>query len=46
MYNNFEVYEAELEYRRNRIRSGVGRRASRVRVPFPRRPAGSHREGR
>ena len=47
MFNNFDVYEAELEYRRNRIRTGVGRRSShRVRVPFTRRPAESTRDGR
>ena len=39
-FNTFETYQAEIEYRSNRIRKDVGRHSSRrVRVPFVRRPA-------
>jgi len=38
MYNTFDTYQAEIEYRGNRIRKDVGRNR-RVRVPFVRKPA-------
>ena len=33
------TYQAEIEYRSNRIRNGVGRKQRHTRVPFVRRPA-------
>ena len=38
MYNNFDTYQAEIEYRSNRIRKDVGRNRRRVRSPFVRKP--------
>jgi hypothetical protein len=40
MHNTFETYQAEIEYRANRIRKDMGRRR-RVRSPFVRKPAPS-----
>jgi hypothetical protein len=37
MYNTFDTYQAEIEYRSNRIRKDVGRNGRRVRRPFVRR---------
>lgn len=37
--NTFDIYQAEIEYRRNRIRKDIGRNTRRVRNPFVRRPA-------
>ena len=39
MFNTFETYQAEIEYRSNRIRKDVGRSGRRVRAPFVRKPA-------
>ena len=40
MIDNNAFVKSELEYRTNRIRTGMtGRRRSRVRTPFVRRPA-------
>ena len=40
MNNNFDYYQAEIEYRSNKIRKDIGSRSRRhVRVPFVRRPA-------
>jgi hypothetical protein len=39
MFNTFDTYQAEIEYRSNRIRKDVGRNSRRVRVPFVRKPA-------
>jgi hypothetical protein len=36
--NNFDQYEAEIEYRRNRARKAIGPKR-RSRVPFVRKPA-------
>ena len=33
------TYQAEIDYRSNRIRNGVARKQRRTRVPFTRRPA-------
>jgi hypothetical protein len=38
-FNTFDTYQAEIEYRSNRIRKDVGRNNRRVRVPFVRKPA-------
>ena len=38
-FNTYDTYQAEIEYRSNRIRKDVGRTSRRVRVPFVRRPA-------
>ena len=38
-YNTFDTYQAEIEYRSNRIRRDVGRNSRRVRNPFVRKPA-------
>jgi hypothetical protein len=38
MHNTFETYQAEIEYRANRIRKDIGR-SRRVRSPFVRKPA-------
>ena len=46
MYNTFDTYQAEIEYRSNRIRKDVGRNSRRVRVPFVRRPAEASRASR
>jgi hypothetical protein len=40
------AYQAEIEYRSNRIRKDVGRHSRRVRVPFVRRPAEASRAAR
>jgi hypothetical protein len=46
-FNTFDTYQAEIEYRRNRIRKEWGRNSSgRVRVPFVRRPAEATRTAR
>jgi hypothetical protein len=46
-FNTFDTYQAEIEYRGNRIRKDVGRNTGRrVRVPFVRRPAGTTRTSR
>ena len=46
-FNTFDTYQAEIEYRGNRIRKDVGRNTSRrVRVPFVRRPAEAARTSR
>jgi hypothetical protein len=37
--NTFDTYQAEIEYRGNRIRKDVGRNSRRVRRPFVRRPS-------
>jgi hypothetical protein len=37
--NTFDTYQAEIEYRSNRIRKDVGRTSRRVRRPFVRRPS-------
>ncbi len=42
MNSNFAIYQAEIEYRSNRIRKDVGRNR-RIRVPFVRRPAEARR---
>ncbi len=39
MYNNFDTYQAEIEYRSNKIRSSIGRNRRHVRTPFVRRPS-------
>jgi hypothetical protein len=39
MYNTFDTYQAEIEYRSNRIRKDVGRNGRRVRSPFARKHA-------
>ena len=46
MYNTFDTYQAEIEYRSNRIRKDVGRNSRRVRVPFVRRPSEAARSSR
>ncbi|WP_157544669.1 hypothetical protein [Nocardioides halotolerans] len=46
MYNTFETYQAEIEYRSNRARKEVGRHGRRVRMPFVRRPAEATRTPR
>ena len=33
------TFQAEIDYRRDRIRNGVARKQRHVRVPFVRRPA-------
>jgi len=38
MYNTFDTYQAEIEYRANKIRKDLGR-TRRVRNPFVRKPA-------
>ena len=43
MYNTFDTYQAEIEYRSNRIRKDVGRNGRRVRTPFVRKPAQANR---
>jgi len=45
-FNTFDTYQAEIEYRGNRIRKDVGRNGRRVRVPFVRRPAEATRTAR
>ena len=42
-FNTFETYQAEIEYRSNRIRKDVGRNGRRVRVPFGRKSAQADR---
>jgi len=40
MSSNFDYYQAEIQYRSNKIRKDIGSRSRRhVRVPFVRRPA-------
>jgi hypothetical protein len=40
MSSNFDYYQAEIEYRSNKIRKDIGGRNRRhVRVPFVRRPS-------
>jgi hypothetical protein len=46
MYNTFDTYQAEIEYRGNRIRKDVGRGGRRLRNPFVRRPAEATRSTR
>ncbi len=45
-FNTYDTYQAEIEYRGNRIRKDVGRNSRRVRVPFVRRPAEASRTDR
>ena len=45
-FNTFDTYQAEIEYRSNRIRKDVGRNPRRVRKPFARRPAEANRTSR
>jgi hypothetical protein len=45
-FNTFDTYQAEIEYRSNRIRKDVGRNSRRVRVPFVRRPSEAARSSR
>jgi hypothetical protein len=45
-FNTFDTYQAEIEYRGNRIRKDVGRHSRRVRLPFLRRPAQATRTTR
>jgi hypothetical protein len=46
-FNTMDTYQAEIEYRRNRIRKDVGRHTSRrVRNPFVRRLADAARTSR
>ena len=45
-FNTYDTYQAEIEYRSNRIRKDVGRTSRRVRVPFVRRPAEATRTAR
>jgi hypothetical protein len=45
-FNTYDTYQAEIEYRGNRIRKDVGRTSRRVRVPFVRRPAEASRTTR
>ena len=42
MVNTYDTYQAEVEYRSNRIRKDVGR-GRRVRLPFVRKPASATR---
>ena len=37
MYNTFDTYQAEIEYRSNKIRNSIGRNRRHVRTPFARR---------
>jgi hypothetical protein len=41
--HTFDTYQAEIEYRSNRIRKDVGRNPRRVRRPFVRRPSEANR---
>ncbi len=45
-FNNFDMYQAEIEYRSNRIRKDIGRNPRRVRLPFVRRSAEAARTSR
>jgi hypothetical protein len=45
-FNTMDTYQAEIEYRRNRIRKDMGRTSRRVRNPFVRRPAEAARTSR
>jgi len=45
-FNTYDTYQAEIEYRSNRIRKDVGRNNRRVRNPFVRRPAEATRTAR
>lgn len=42
-FNTFDTYQAEIEYRSNRIRKDVGRNSRRVRNPFVRKPGRADR---
>ena len=42
-FNTFDTYQAEIEYRSNRIRKDVGRNRRHVRRPFVRRPSEASR---
>ena len=45
--NTFDTYQAEIEYRSNKIRTDVAKHGRRrVRVPFVRRPAEATRTDR
>ena len=39
MYNTYDTYQAEIQYRSNKIRNSVSRNRRHVRNPFVRRPA-------
>jgi hypothetical protein len=41
--NTFDTYQAEIEYRSNRIRKDFGRSTRRVRRPFARRQSEASR---
>jgi hypothetical protein len=45
MSNTFESYQAEIQYRSNKIRNSFSR-SRRVRTPFVRRPAEASRSSR
>ncbi len=38
MFTSNAAYQAEIDYRSNRIRNGLARKQRRTRVPFVRRP--------
>ena len=42
-FNTFDTYQAEIEYRSNRIRKEMGRSGRRVRSPFVRKPTRAQR---
>ena len=44
--HTFDTYQAEIEYRSNRIRKDMGRNSRRVRVPFVRRASEAPRTTR
>ena len=47
MSNTFETYQAEIQYRSNKIRSDItGQSRRHFRVPFVRRPAEATRSSR
>jgi hypothetical protein len=47
MSNTFETYQAEIQYRSNKIRSDItGQSRRHFRVPFVRRPAEATRTSR
>ncbi len=43
MFNTFDTYQAEIEYRSNKIRRDIKGHGRRVRTPFVRKPAQSTR---
>ena len=45
-FNTYDTYQAEIEYRSNRIRKDVGRNQPSRPVPFVRRPAEASRTAR